>query len=611
MKKIMIMMASVALLAILFSCSEDFLTKEPLGSSSETVFYNEKGIDALLIGAYGIIDGGATWEVSWGASIQNWTYGSAASDDAYKGSEETDQIPVNQIERWEVLTDNEYPSHKWKLCLGMGVYRCNDILRIIGLTEGLAPEVADEFTAEARFLRAMYTFEAWLVFGDYIPIITLETIEAAGGDQSKIPNENPPHAVLNQIVADLAYAADILPHRQSQPGRPTKWAAKALAARAYLQELNYAAAKPLLQEIIDDGGFSLMPNFMDNYEIANNNNAESIFEIQSNVNDGACCSGNAEMGIGLNWPHGSDIGMCCGFHTPSQNLVNAFRVDANGLPMFDTFNDVDLANDQGIPSASTFVPFTDEVDPRLDWTISRRGIPYRDWGINRGRDWCRNQPWGGPNMPASKPFFYQSERYSLSTTTGWMTGNNANNFRYIRLGHVLLWRAECAAFEDDLVTARNLVNQIRDRADNQVVMGRVLITELPPSVFPWGPDTDEGDYMVSNAYIDWSQPAANYNIGQYPPFANSDEAMRAVQWELRLEFATEGMRFFDLRRWNGLPAGMRVDMAEVLNDFQQGDLRIRTVMQGAQFNWGKDEYQPIPQAQLDLQPGVLVQRPGY
>ncbi len=610
MKKIMIIMASFALVAILFSCSEEFLTKEPLGSSSETVFYNEKGINALLIGAYGIIDGGAVWEVSWGASIQNWTYGSAASDDAYKGSEETDQITVNAIERWDVLTDNNYPADKWKLCLGMGTFRCNDILRIIGLTT-LDPEVEAEFRAEARFLRAMYTFEAWLVFGDKIPILTLETIEAAGGDASKITNDNPAHAVLNQIVDDLTYAAGILPHRQSDPGRPTKWAAKALAARAYLQELNYAEAKPLLQEIIDGGGFELMPNFLDNYEIANNNNKESIFEIQANVNDGACCSGNAEMGIGLNWPHGSDIGMCCGFHTPSQNLVNAYRVDANGLPMFDTFQVTDLANDQGVASEETFVPFTDEVDPRLDWTVSRRGIPYRDWGINRGRDWCRNQPWGGPNMPASKPFFWQSERYSLSTTTGWMTGNNANNYRYIRYTHVLLWRAECAAFEGDLPTARTYVNMIRDRADNEVVMGKVLITQLPPSVYPWGPGTDAGDYLVSNASIDWSQPAANYKIGQYPAFASPEEAMRAVQWEIRLEFATEGMRFFDLRRWDKLPGGMRVDMAATLNAFQQADLRIRTVMQGYQFNMNHDEYQPVPQFQLDLQPGVLVQNPGY
>jgi hypothetical protein len=609
MKKIMIMMASFMLLAILFSCSEEFLTKEPLGSSSETVFYNQKGIDALLIGAYGIIDGGAVWEVSWGASIQNWTYGSAASDDAYKGSEVTDQIPVNDIERWEVMSTNNYPGEKWKLCLGMGTYRCNDILRIIDLTSGLDESIKNEFIAEAKYLRAMYTFEAWLVFGDKIPILTNETI-AAAGSADKVTNDNPAHAVLNQIIADLTDAALVLPNRQTQPGRPTKWAAKALAARAYLQELNYAAAKPLLQEIIDDGGFSLMPNFMDNYRIASNNNAESIFEIQADVNDGACCSGNAEMGIGLNWPHGSDIGMCCGFHQPSQNLVNAFKVDANGLPLFNTFNNVDLANDQGVASEAAFNTFTDAVDPRLDWTVGRRGIPYRDWGICRGRDWIRYQPNGGPYMPAAKPFFYKSERYSLSTTTGWMTGNNANNYRYIRLTHVLLWRAECAAFEGDLATARTLVNQVRDRADNEIVMGKVLINQLPPSVYPWGAGTTDADYLTGGD-VDWTQPAANYNIGQYPAFADANEAMRAVQWEIRLEFATEGMRFFDLRRWDKLPAGMRVDMAAVLNAFQQGDLRVRTFMQGAHFDMGRDEYQPVPQTQMDLEPGVLVQNPGY
>jgi hypothetical protein len=610
MKKIMIMMATCMFLAILFSCSEDFLTKQPLGSSSETVFYNAKGIDALLVGAYGIIDGGAVWEVSWGASIQNWTYGSAASDDAYKGSEITDQIPVNDIERWEVMTTNNYPAEKWKLCLGMGVFRCNDILRIIDLTSGLDESERDEFIAEARFLRAMYTFEAWLVFGDKIPILTRETVEAAGGDASKISNDNEPHAVLNSIVADLEFAASVLPNRQSQPARPTKWAAKALEARAYLQELNYAAAKPLLQDIIDNGGFTLMPNFMDNYRIPTNNNDESIYEIQADVNDGACCSGNAEMGIGLNWPHGSDIGMCCGFHQPSQNLVNAFRVDANGLPMFDTFNSTDLKNDQGIASEAAFDPFTDAVDPRLDWTVGRRGIPYRDWGICRGRDWIRYQPNGGPYMPAAKPFFYKSERYSLSTTTGWMTGNNANNYRYIRLTHVYLWRAECAAYEGDLPTALYYVNLIRDRADNEVVMGRVLINQLPPSVYPWGEGSTDDDYMTGGD-VDWTQPAANYHIGQYTAFANADEAMRAVQWEIRLEFATEGMRFFDLRRWDKLPAGMRVDMAATLNAFQQGDLRLRNFMQGATFNMGRDEYQPVPQDQMDLQPGVLVQNDGY
>jgi hypothetical protein len=113
MKKLSIIMATCFLLAIAISCSDSFLDKKPLGSSSEDVFYNEKGIDALLTGAYSIVKGSALWTVSWGASITNWTYGSVASDDGAKGSNETDQIPVNEIERWAVETTNNYPADKY------------------------------------------------------------------------------------------------------------------------------------------------------------------------------------------------------------------------------------------------------------------------------------------------------------------------------------------------------------------------------------------------------------------------------------------------------------------------------------------------------------------
>ncbi|HPT30662.1 MAG TPA: RagB/SusD family nutrient uptake outer membrane protein, partial [Prolixibacteraceae bacterium] len=352
----------------------------------------------------------------------------------------------------------------------------------------------------------------------------------------------------------------------------------------------------------------LMPNFFDNFRIARENNAESLFEIQANVND-IRESLNAEMGIGLNWPHGGDIGMCCGFHQASQNLANAFRVDANGLPVFDSFNNTDLKNDMNIRSEDEFIPAEEQLDPRIDWTISRRGIPFLDWGINRGKDWVRSQRDGGPYLPAIKPFFYKSQRYTLSTTTGWMTGVNANNYRYLRYSHILLWRAEVAAFEGDLEKARELVNQIRDRADNELVMGKVLIYKLPKSVYPWGPGSSDQDYRSGGA-VDWTKPAANYKIGLYPAFKDKNEAMRAAQWEQRLEFATEGRRFFDLRRWDKLPAGMRVNMAETLNNFALADQRIRKFMQGANFD-EKDKFQPIPQLQLDAQPGVLVQNPGY
>jgi hypothetical protein len=610
MKKISVIIAALLVLVIINSCSDDFLEKAPLGSTSENVFYNAKGIDALLIGTYAIVKGSYLWDVSWGASIQNWTYGSAASDDAYKGSEITDQVTVNDIERWSVIPSNNYPADKWRLCIGHGVVRANKTLKVINVSEAegnITAAQANSFRAEARFLRGLFYFESWLVFGDYIPLFTEDT-----ADPAAVSNQNDPGAVLAFIISDFKYAWENLPETQALPGKPTKYAAMGIAARAYMQELKYAEAKPLLENIILSGKYSLMPNFIDNFEIVTNNNRESIFEVQACVND-INESLNAEMGIGLNWPHGGDIGMCCGFHQPSQNLVNAYKVDpVTGLPLFTTFNNVDLKNDAGITSDQPFVPATDPVDPRLDFTVGRRGIPYKDWGINRGSNWVRKQSEGGPYMPASKPFFNKSQRFSLSTTTGWQTGINANNYRYLRYSHILLWRAEIAAFESDLPTARTYVNQIRDRADNKVVMGKVLITTLPTSVYPWGPGSTDADYMdgTTGPYVDWTQPAANYLVGLYGPFANKEDAMRAVQWEQRLEFATEGRRFFDLRRWDKLPAGMRVDMVQTLNNFALGDLRVREFMRGAVFT-DKDKYMPVPEGQLNLQPGVLVQNPDY
>ena len=590
---------------IIFSCSEEFLVKTPLGITSENIFYNEKGIDALLIGTYSMVRGSSLWDISWGASIQNWTYGSAASDDAYTGSESTDSSTAMDIERWEVDTTNTYPADKWKWAFGLGINRANSVLKVIERTENLSENTAAEFKAEASFLRALFYFEAWLVFGDYIPLISEDT-----KDPAKISNINPAGVVLEFIIRDLKFAWENLPSEQTQPGRPTKYAAMALAARAYLQELDYTNAKPLLDNILNSGKYSLMPNFFDNFRIEKENNVESIFEIQANVND-INQSLNAEMGIGLNFPHGGDIGMCCGFHQPSQNLANAFKVDDEGFPLFDTFNDTDLKNDLGVKSEDEFIPATHLLDPRIDWTLGRRGIPYLDWGIMRGNDWIRKQSDGGPYLPALKPFFYKSQRYTLSTTTGWMTGVNANNYRYIRYAHVILWRAEVAACQGDLNKVKELVNMVRDRADNEVVMGKVFIDNLPGSVYPWGENSTDDDYLTGGE-VDWSQSAANYKIGLYTSFANADEAMTAVQWEQRLEFATEGMRFFDLRRWDNLPNKIGgKSMADVLNAFAVADLRIRPIfMNRAEFN-EKDKYQPIPQNQLDLQPDVLKQRPGY
>ena len=586
MEKIMkkgIIIILVILLAIPFSCKKDFLETTPLGVASENVFYNEKGIDALLTGAYALIDGqgaeGWGGGGAWAGAVSNWVWGSVASDDGYKGTTLGDQTPINPIERYETLPTNDYISGKWRANYD-GISRANDVLKVIAKTEDLDADKTVQFIAEAKFIRAWLHFELKRVYNN-IPYIT---------DDEEID----PKTVTNtvdawpMIEADLQAGVDAFPGSQAQVGRPTKYAAMAVLARVHLFQKDFAAAKTLLDGIINSGNFSLMDNFHDNYTAATNNNAESIFEIQYAVNDGTPDSFNGGYGDCLNFPHGADIGTCCGFHQPSQDMVNAYKVDGQGLPLLDTYNNTDLKNDQMVDSDAEFVPFNDVVDPRLDWTVGRRGIPFLDWGVHRGADWIRDQNNGGPYLYV-KNMFYKSEKGSNSTTTGWATGVNANNYRAYRYAHILLWRAECAIEDGDLGMAKNLVNQIRKRAGNKVVMGKASTYVLPQGVEP---------------VIDMDQPAANYMVSQYASFPNADFARKAVRMELRLEFALEGHRFFDLVRW-GIAD-------EVISKFIQKDAAFRGFLTGAAFNAGKDEYWPIPQNQIDLQgPDVLVQNNGY
>ncbi len=583
MKKNKFLLAILAvLLAFTFSCSEDFLEKKPLGVASDNVFNTEKGVNALLTGAYALLDGAGAggWggSYAWAGSVTNWVWGSVASDDGYKGTSVGDQATINPVERYEALTSNGYVSDKWVANYD-GISRCNDVLKVLATTE-LTDAKADQLRAQTVFLRGWLHFELKRVYNN-IPYIT-EEVE----DPALVTNTTDAWPMIEE---DLIYAISKLPATQAEVGRPTKYAAMAVLARVHLFQSDWAAAKILLDDIINNGGYSLMPEYYDNYRIATNNNAESIFEIQYVVNDGTPDSFNGGYGDCLNFPHGGDIGTCCGFHQPSQNLVNAFKVDGAGLPLLDTFNDTDLANDMGLASTATFVPPTDLVDPRLDYTVGRRGVPYLDWGVHRGADWIREQPNGGPYLYV-KNMFLAAESGTLSTTTGWATGVNANNYRAYRLAHIYLWRAEVAAEENDLGTALTYVNLIRNRAKGSTpVMGAHAVTELPAGTVP---------------VLDMTQPAANYSVEPYASFPSQDYARKAIRHEMRLEFGMEGQRFYDLVRW-GIAA-------ETLNDYIAGDSNFRVFLQGAGFTAGKDEYWPIPQTQIDLQgEEILTQNPGY
>jgi hypothetical protein len=362
----------------------------------------------------------------------------------------------------------------------------------------------------------------------------------------------------------------------------------AFKAQAHMYQKEYPAAKLLLDEIITSEAYQLAPEYSWNMDMTHENNVESIFELQCTT---TATSAAAVHGSGCNF-HQKGPASCggWGFYQPSQNLFEAFQTTTTGLPVLDPTLRDPLDSDMGIGSGDDFTPTDHPLDPRVDHIIARRGVDFLGWGIHPGNDWIREQNNGGPYM--SKLFMHTKAEQSLNTNGSGFS--NGKNFRTLRYASILLWRAECAIVDGDLDMARDLVNQIRNRAKTSTpVMGLCTSTKN----------------LEANPVVDWTQPAANYVVEPYPdvtgqyPFDNAANALLAVQHETRLEFATANHRFFDLRRWDIL--------APTLNAYIQDDIGFRTFLQGAVFVAGEDDYWPIYQGVIDLQEGIIEQDSDY
>lgn len=580
-KRYKIILVTATLVVVAVACSKSFLEITPPGSLAQNTVATKAGVEALLIGAYSLLDGvgsnvgGA--DGPWATAGSNWVYGSVAGGDAHKGSDPGDQNLITPIETWAVNASNDYLEQVW-LVRYDGVQRSNESIRIMRLATDLLPADTIQVTAEARFLRGHYHFELKKLFGN-VPYIDENITYSAGN--FLVPND---HDILTDIEADFMYAYNNLPETQSEIGRANKWAAACYLMKTYIFEKKYSEALALFNSAIKPNGktsagdaYALNAHFADNFNPGTRNTKESVFAAQMTVNDGAS-GANSNQGDGLNFPYGGQTG-CCGFFQPSFSLVNSFKVDANGLPFLDgSYNNVDLKNDQGKSSNDPYTPDnTTPVDPRLDWTAGRRGIPFLDWGLMAGASWVRNQASAGPYEPV-KNMFYASQKNTLTDASGWTAGFTANNVNIIRYADVILWAAEAEIQAGSLVNAQDYINQIRGR-------------------------------MVDNP-SGWVQGSvANYKIGRYTvPFASKDEALKALYFERKLELAMEGHRSFDLSRWG-------ISKQE-LDPFYAHEVASGYVLDvGATFTTGKNEYLPIPQAEIDKSSSkgtsVLKQNPGY
>ena len=281
MKRIIKLLSVTVLLGsllMIYSCKRRVSYQRASGGSSRFCDTDSGGVEALLTGVYERMQNGGS--MFGGAMVSDWTYAGGCSDDAYKGTSAGDQANFNLLERYEALPNNPYLNERWTLCYD-GVARANVALEFLWTTQKGKAAVpaarATQIEAEAKCLRAWFHFQANKIF-EKIPYIKTPT-ELGTLAPEQVPNTD---AGWDGIEADLQYAIDNLPVTKynNEAGRVNKYAAEAIKAQAHMYQKEYAAAKPLLDDIINSGKFSLVSEFYWNFDMTHENNAESIFELQ-------------------------------------------------------------------------------------------------------------------------------------------------------------------------------------------------------------------------------------------------------------------------------------------------------------------------------------------
>ncbi|MEP6596418.1 MAG: RagB/SusD family nutrient uptake outer membrane protein [Ginsengibacter sp.] len=568
MKNIKIITLIISGLLVVSSCKK-VLDYTPPGVLSSTDLTSPTAVEGLVTAAYAAIGNGDMI----GPIYSNWAFGSVHSDDAYKGGGGTGDVgDVDAMEHYNLVTPNMnwFVTRTWQN-LFKSISRANVALRAVTLLSDADFPAKQTRLAELRFLRAHTYFTMKRLYKN-IPIFD-ETLSSE--DVLKVSNDLSNDDSWNKIAEDFQFAIDNLPATQPEIGRANKLAAQAYLAKlrlyqAYEQDATHHVTNinqsrlqevvTLTQAVISSGKYALSPDIADNFLPETENGPESIFAIQFTINDGTT-SGRMSYEDGLNYPHGAPQYGCCGFHAASQNLVNAHTTDVNGLPNFTTFNNsiADLT--------------TATVDPRLDHTVGIEGHPYKyDNTKPFSNSWVRDAGvYGNFHTMRLQQLATSSSYFKLGPFMG-----TAKNYDILRYDDVLLMQAEAYIELGQQDLALPLINQIRDRAAAST--GRLKKLD---GTFP-----------------------SNYNIKPYPAAGWTQAyARQALQWERRLEFATEGPRFFDLVRWG---------IAEqTLNAYIAIEKTRRTFLTTAKFTAGRDEYLPIPQSEITFTNGLYKQNPGY
>lgn len=572
MKKILYSVLTVLALVGTTSCSDFLDDQKPQGVLDSDMVKEPSNVDNLVISAYAVF----TTAEDINSSFSMWNF-DVRSDDAYKGGNGTSDGDVfHQLEIEQgVLTTNWNINDMW-VRLYNCISRVNSAISVLETTSD-SYQLKAQRLGEMKFLRAYAHFLLKRLYKN-IPFIMDANLKQE--DYNTLSNtEFNNDEGWQQIINDVEYAYSVLPVKQTDKGRPSKAAAAAFLTKAYLykayrqddpssNQVTSINREDLLKvieysnpDIYSAGGFDLEADFHNNFrpETQYENGVESIWAMQYSINDGTK-NGNLNWSYGLivpNIPGVTDGG--CDFYKPSQNLVNAYRTDADGHPFIDTFNKKDY-------------DLTQDADPRLFLTVGLTGLPYEfnsKYMMDASSTWSRSNGLYG---------YYVTLKQNVDPDCGymvkgswWGTPMNRIVFRY---ADVLLERAEAYAQLNETGEAIKLVNKIRLRAKQSTGM----IANYP------------SDYGVK------------FNISTYNGSYSQEDALKIVKMERRLEMGMESERFFDLVRWG--------EAEKVLNKYFAEETNNCSIYGEAHFTANKNEYLPIPFSQVAASDGHYTQNIG-
>lgn len=307
---------SIALLSlVVFSCGEDFVTKEyQNGVVDENFFQTAQDAEQALTAVYDIVGQKGYYRDAI------FPLGESTSDniDEQTGDNGDFGFHYKALSDYRWVQDNPFTRARWYDSY-KGIFRANILLEKLPEIE-MDDALRQRFAAEAKFLRGLYYFTLIISYGD-VPLVT----EILTRDEYSALSRTDQSLVYAQVEQDIMEAADVLPvsiEGDAEIGRATKGSALGLLSRVYLYEGKWQESVQASEQVVGLNTYNLIDDYGSMFSGQNENSEESLFEMQSVSRAPSFWSGQSENLYSVMW---SPMIGWANWYTPSVDVINAFE----------------------------------------------------------------------------------------------------------------------------------------------------------------------------------------------------------------------------------------------------------------------------------------------